>query len=379
MITGSQEYIRDMNRRLVLETIIQQNPISRANLSKQLHLTKATISAIVQELIDQELVKEIGSADTSKGRKPILLRFNQQCGHIISMDIALDKISVMISDLKGENCIVKEYKMDQDFITVDHISHIIQQTLWGISPSSYGVVGICMGIHGVVNHNTIQFTPYYTIESKSIAEILTERFHIPVFVENEANLCAIGESAYHYTQKNLIYINVHSGIGMGIMMDGILFRGKDGYAGEIGHTILFPEGRPCPCGNCGCLEQYASEKSLLEQYSLNKQLPSVTIDQFIRNYHDGDSIAIDLIEKFVLYMSIGLNNILNTLNPDIIILNSAFSTNIPGICEKIQAKIHNSLGKDFSLVTGDYQDISELLGGVHICLQNFLNSHSQIF
>ncbi len=379
MITGSQEYIRDMNRRLVLETIIHQNPISRANLSKQLHLTKATISAIVQELIDQELVEEIGSADTSKGRKPILLRFNQQCGHIISMDIALDKISAMISDLKGENCIVKEYKLEQNFITIEQISSIVQQTLNNIPPSTYGVVGICMGIHGVVNNNIIQFTPYYTIESKKLAEALTERFHIPVFVENEANLCAIGEYAYHYTKKNLIYINIHSGIGMGILMDGILFRGKDGYAGEIGHTILFPEGRPCPCGNRGCLEQYASEKSILEQYSREKQTSHTSIEQFIRNYQDGDLIAIDLVEKFTLYISIGLNNILNTLNPDIIILNSAFSTNIPGICEKIQAHIHNSLGRDFSLVTGDYQDISELLGGVHICVQNFLNSHSQIF
>lgn len=379
MITGSQEYIRDMNRKLVLDTIIHNNPLSRANLSKKLHLTKATISAIVQELIDLELVEEIGSADTTKGRKPILLRFNQSCGNVISMDIALDKTSVMISDLKGENCIVKEYPRQENVITEEYLSSIIQKTLYSIPESTYGVIGICMGIHGVVNHNEVQFTPYYTLEHKNIAEILTKRFHIPVFVENEANLCVLGESAYHYSQKNLMYINVHSGIGMGIMMDGILFRGKDGFAGEIGHTILFPEGRPCPCGNHGCLEQYASEKAILEEYAREKNYSFVTIEKFIRDYYDGDSLAISLIDHFILYMSIGLNNILNTLNPDIIILNSSFSTNIPGICERIQAQIHNFLGRDFSLITGEYQDISEFLGGVHICVNDFLNSHSQIF
>ena len=129
MITGSQEYIRDMNRKLVLDTIIHNNPLSRANLSKKLHLTKATISAIVQELIDLELVEEIGSADTTKGRKPILLRFNQSCGNVISMDIALDKTSVMISDLKGENCIVKEYPRQENVITEEYLSSIIQKTL----------------------------------------------------------------------------------------------------------------------------------------------------------------------------------------------------------------------------------------------------------
>lgn len=166
---------------------------------------------------------------------------------------------------------------------------------------------------------------------------------------------------------------------MGIMMDGILFRGKDGFAGEIGHTILFPEGRPCPCGNHGCLEQYASEKAILEEYAREKNYSFVTIEKFIRDYHNGDSTAVSLIDRFVLYMSIGLNNILNTLNPDIIILNSSFSTNIPGICERIQSQIHNFLGRDFSLITGEYQDISEFLGGVHICVNDFLSSHSQIF
>lgn len=372
MAAGSQEYIRDMNRRLVLDTIIHNNPMSRANLSKTLNLTKATISAIVQELIDQELVHEIGSAETTVGRRPILLEFNQKCGHVISMDIALEQISVMLSDLKGEDCIVKEYKRTENLVTVEEISSIIQQTLYNIPPTPYGVIGICMGIHGVINNNEIQFTPYYKVDNKKIATLLTEKFHIPVYVENEANLCALGEAAYHYTQKNLMYINIHAGIGMGIMMDGILFRGKDGYAGEIGHTILFPEGRPCPCGNNGCLEQYASEKSILEEYAREKNYAFVTIEKFIRDYYSNDPLAVELINKFILYMAIGLNNVLNTLNPDIIILNSSFSNYIPGICKQIQDHIHNFLGKDFTLIQGELQDISELLGGIHICLKNFL-------
>lgn len=378
MITGSQEYIRDMNRRLVLNSIIENSPVSRANLAKTLHLTKATISTIVQELIEQELVCEIGSADTSKGRKPILLEFNKSCGNVISMDIALKQISVMISDLKGENCQVYEYKRTENKVTLEELISIIKKTLYKIPATTYGVIGISMGIHGVTNHNEIQFTPYYSVDHQQMAMHLTEKFHIPVYVENEANLCVLGEAAYHYTQKNLMYINIHDGIGMGVIMNGILFKGKDGYAGEMGHTILFPGGRDCPCGNKGCLEQYASEKAILEEYATKKQYAFVTIEKFIRDYHQGDSIAVELVEKFILYMSIGINNILNTLNPDIIILNSSFTNYIPDVCERIQSSIHNYLGTRFTLITGELQDISELLGGVHICVQKFLDSHSQI-
>ena len=110
MSTGNQEYIRDMNRALVLEAIANHPPLSRADLAKMLHLTKATVSTIVQELLDRQLVIELGSAEkTSMGRKPILLTFNNRCGSIIAVDLGVKKITILTGDLKGKSCTVKEY------------------------------------------------------------------------------------------------------------------------------------------------------------------------------------------------------------------------------------------------------------------------------
>ena len=109
MPIANQEMIRDNNRRLVLEYIVNNPPVSRAELSKHLKLTKATISAIVQDLIQQNLILEIGSAKTSLGRKPILLEFNQQYGGSLAIDVRPRQILALISDLKGGNCRLKEY------------------------------------------------------------------------------------------------------------------------------------------------------------------------------------------------------------------------------------------------------------------------------
>src|SRR5690554_4924148 len=110
MVTGSKELIRDINTHLILETIINQASISRASTAKLLGLTKATVSAIVQDLINRKLVIEIGSDDTSLGRKPILLSLNKKAGYVLSIDLGVDTISALISDLAGEDCCLKQIR-----------------------------------------------------------------------------------------------------------------------------------------------------------------------------------------------------------------------------------------------------------------------------
>ena len=156
------------------------------------------------------------------------------------------------------------------------------------------------------------------------AKLLESEFHIPVFVENESNLSVLGESAFHHYDQNMVLLNIHDGIGMGIMINGHLYRGQDGYAGEIGHTILFPDGKPCPCGNHGCLEQYASEKAILEEYARLTHQEQVTIDTFVRDYQNQVPEALEMMELFSKYISIAINNIINTFNIELVVLNSSF-------------------------------------------------------
>lgn len=373
MPIATQEMIRDNNRRLVLEYIVNNPPVSRADLSKHLKLTKATISAIVQDLLLQNLILEIGSAKTSLGRKPILLEFNQQYGYVLAIDVRPRQILTLTSDLKGENCHVREYPFSPEEQLFSILSGIIQETLKEYELKNRKILGISIGIYGVVQKNQVLFTPYYPLPDPDLGSLLEERFHIPVLVENEANLSVLGESAFHDNCRNMIHINVHDGIGMGILIDGHLYKGKDGYAGEFGHTILFPDGKPCPCGNRGCFELYASEKAILEEYGKQTRKEKVTIDEFLSDYSRKIPQAQDMMELFVKYMSIGINNLINTFNTDLIVLNSSFSNYIPDINSRIVEYLARHQNRDCSIIPSSLQEISGLMGGIRLSCEHFLD------
>lgn len=372
MITGSKELIRDINTKLVLETIVNHISISRASIAKHLGLTKATISAIVQELINKKLVIEIGSDDTSLGRKPILLSLNKKAGYVICIDIGVDTISALASDLIGEDCSLKQIKTPTNASNIINILIQFIESMKLPKGTPYGLVGITLGIHGVIANNEVSFTPYYNLTGINLAKGLEQHFNAPVILENEANLSVIGEKTFQYDYENIANVSVHSGIGLGIIINDKLYTGYNGRAGEFGHTIIEINGRQCPCGNQGCLEQYVSERTLLMEFSKLKGLESVSFDQFKDAYDVKDPDALKIMEDFIKYMSVGVNNILNAYNPDIVIINSTFTIFFPQITKQIEAALKSKMNSYVQIVPSVLQDTSILLGGICVAIKGFL-------
>ncbi len=372
MVTGSKELIRDINTNLVLETIINNTSISRAAIAKHLGLTKATISAIVQELINKKLVIEIGSDDTSLGRKPILLSLHKKAGFVICIDIGVDTISALVSDLIGEDCSLKQIKTPKNSSNIVNVLIELIESMKLPKETPYDLVGITLGIHGVIANNQVSFAPYYNLSGINIAEGLENHFNTPVYLENEANLSVIGEKTFQYDYANIANISVHSGIGLGIIINHQLYTGYNGRAGEVGHTVIEIDGRQCPCGNKGCFEQYASERNLLREYSKIKNVEEVSFEQFRLAYEAGDPDAQKIMDDFVKYMSIGVNNILNAYNPDIVIINSSFTIFFPDITKKIEAALTSRMNSYIRIVPSILQDTSILLGGICVAIKGFL-------
>lgn len=373
MITGSKDLIRDINSTNVLETIINSNSISRAAIAKKLGLSKATISNIVQNLIDKNLIKEIGSEDTDLGRKPILLSINQNAGYAISINLDINKITALLSNLTGEyNQIFQvdtPQEEDQFFPTlVDLIDDLIKEA----ATTPYGLIGIAIGIHGVTQNNKIAFAPYYSIYNIDLHQQLTNHYKIEVYLENEANLSVIGEKAFIYDYSNVANISIHSGVGLGIVINNNLYTGFSGHAGELGHTIIEMNGRECPCGNKGCLEQYVSERALLKEYASKKSLSKFPFEEFCNMYRTGDEDAINIMDKFVHYMSICVNNVLNLYNPDIIIINSAFIYLDESLLIRIKNLLSSHMNSYDKIVPSALKNSSILLGGVCVCVKQFL-------
>lgn len=177
----------------------------------------------------------------------------------------------MTANLLGGNCHIYQYPSPSDSADlIPTLITAIQTAIDTLPASRYGLLGIALGIHGVVHHNQIIFLPYSSYADLDLVTPLSETFHVPVMMENEANLSVLGEWSFCHQTNEMLYISVHSGIGVGIIMKNQLVKGKNGYAGEFGHSIIQINGRPCPCGNHGCLEQYASERALFAELSAIK-------------------------------------------------------------------------------------------------------------
>lgn len=372
MKTGSNELMRGINSGLVLSLIIQERSISRADISKKLGLTRATVSAITEDLKQQGLVAETGFAPSKAGRKAILYHFNQNHAYTVNVDLKPDTITVLCTDLLGQKKMF--YTVPNHFGREEILNQLVQilRTTASYHTFSGHLCGISLAIHGTTFQNEVTFCTYSPYEGLPFYDTLSRAFQVPVYVENEANLSAIGEHTFYSHGNSIIFVSVHSGIGMGIIIDNKLFTGFNGKSGEFGHSIVEINGRPCPCGNCGCLEQYASEQAILKDFCRIKGLSDCERSAFLEACRQSDPAATAVLNQFETYMTICINNILNTFNPEVIVLNSFLTTEFPESLEHIRAGLQNQMKHYCILLPSMLRDQAPLLGGACLCTKKYL-------
>lgn len=371
--------IRESNERIVLNTIAQKGPHSRALLSDTIGLNKATISDIVKKLIAQKLINEVGIGESTNlgGRKPIMLELNAKAGFSVSVDIGYNYIDVMAQRLDGT-----AYKRELfPFIVIkretiiQEISDILDVFLSSLPKSPFGIVGILIAIHGVVLDNQIQFTPAYDLADLDFSRALHEQFACPVYLENEANLLAVSDHTKEESYANLVSISIHSGIGSGVILNNELYTGINGYAGEIGHMQIVTEnGRPCPCGASGCLECYASEKNILDTYQTRTGNKNALVTDLCRAFTEKEEEAMAVINDMVRYLATGIQNLTALYNPEIIFINSEISRLIPDFTKQIESRLTSFTSKNIAIKESHLGEEAILYGAGYLIIQRFLAS-----
>lgn len=371
--------IRESNERIVLNTIAQKGPHSRALLSDTIGLNKATISDIVKKLIAQKLINEVGIGESTNlgGRKPIMLELNAKAGFSVSVDIGYNYIDVMAQRLDGT-----AYKRELfPFIVIkretiiQEISDILDAFLSSLPKSPFGIVGILIAIHGVVLDNQIQFTPAYDLAGLDFSSALHEQFACPIYLENEANLLAVSDHTKEESYANLVSISNHSGIGSGVILNNELYTGINGYAGEIGHMQIVTEnGRPCPCGASGCLECYASEKNILDTYQTRTGNKNALVTDLCRAFTEKEEEAIAVINDMVRYLATGIQNLTALYNPEIIFINSEISRLIPDFTKQIESRLTSFTSKNIAIKESHLGEEAILYGAGYLIIQRFLAS-----
>ena len=332
--TGDQFWVKQINKGIVLNTIKRLSPISRAQVSEQTGLNKGTVSNLVSELIQSQLVTEIGQGESSGGRKPVMLLFNQQAGYAIGVDLGVHAVLAVLTDLNGnkvqELTLVPAEKSDEALLhtLIQSIRSLIEQA----PKSPYGIVGIGIGVPGIVDEaGTIIDAPNLGWKDVPLKQMISAEFHLHVAVDNEANAGALGELHFGAGQQlaSLVYLSVSTGIGAGIILNHELYRGASGFSGEVGHMTININGKACSCGNQGCWELYASEKALLEQAHaiphLHEQLSRVEsateqLELLMHLAEKNEPDARELFRQIGEYLGVGIISLANAFNPERIII-----------------------------------------------------------
>ncbi|UOQ48389.1 ROK family transcriptional regulator [Gracilibacillus caseinilyticus] len=347
--TWNQYVVKKENKALVLKTILEKAPISRASIAQVTGLNKGTVSSLVSELINEKLIHESGTAASSGGRRPVILLLNEKAGFTISVDLGVQNILAVLTDLRGNIILEKMthfegHDLDQ---VLSSLYQLIDQLIEEAPPSEYGIVGIGIGVPGVVTtEGEILLAPNLEWKKVPLKQLLTERYQIPVTVENEANAGAYGEKMYGAGEmaNELIYVSVSIGIGVGLLLNGNLYRGLRGFSGELGHMTIEKDGKNCRCGNQGCWELYASENALLEK-AANAGYQTGTLEEVVTAADNGEAKALEILDDIGDYIGVGITNIIHIFNPEQVVLGNTILAADEYLLPAIEKRIEkNTIG-----------------------------------
>ncbi|UNK17821.1 ROK family protein [Paenibacillus sp. N3/727] len=384
-ITGDQALVKKINTSIILNTIIRNAPLSRAKVSELTGLNKATVSNLVLELCDNHLVQEIGPGESSGGRKPRMLLFNGEAGYAVGVEIHLNQMMAVLTDLEGrilaeEECMLEQHDVSSVLVMMVHMVNGLMK----LAPNShYGIVGVGVGVPGMVDGDgMLLFAPNLGWEMVPLQQLLEDEIGVPVTIDNEANAGAQGELRFGAGRdaRHLLYISAGSGIGSGIIINGELYKGARGYAGETGHMTIEADGKECSCGNRGCWELYASEKA----YDLTKStLPSHRTSELVKLAEQGHAETIDHFSEMGRYLGVGITNLVNGFNPQSVVIGGPLSDARDWIGDTMQKvvsertlpyhreemEIHFAeLGSRSTVIGAAYSAVSQFLGPVRVSM-----------
>ncbi|MCM3587471.1 ROK family transcriptional regulator [Mesobacillus maritimus] len=339
-MTWNQQVVKKNNKALVLQLIMEKEPLSRADIAQVSGLNKTTVSSLVSELLDEELIYESGPGESSGGRRPVLLHFNKDAGYAVGIDIGVNYVLCVLTDLKGNIVIEKNQMVHRTPYSaiMSIVQNMITSLIKEMPSSRYGIIGIGVGVPGMVNkEGSILLAPNLGWTNIQLKEDLENLFHVPVIIENEANAGAVGEQQFGagLDNQNLLYVSAGIGIGVGIILNNDLYQGKNGFSGEMGHMIIELNGKSCNCGSRGCWEAYASENALLAMADPNID----SLESLMELAEKGDQQALDLFKQIGQYLGYGINNIINTFNPEQVIIGNRLAMAQKWIEEPIRTTI----------------------------------------
>lgn len=335
-LAASATSIREHNLSLVLNMIHRAGSISRSDIIRETNLSATTVSSLVNILILSGFIRQGAEGASSGGRRPIMLEFNYKSRRVIGIDMGASHVTVIAMDMHGEIETRESRKMDvihNPTQTLDTISEMVKQIMISVGLKSADILGAGMTVPTPLTGEKLdRMLTFYMPAWEGIipAAEIQQRIHIPVYLENDANAAALGEKWWGSgkSYEDMAYIKLGIGVGSGIVLNDQVYRGYNGTAGEIGHTTIDVHGRKCRCGNSGCMESYVGGPGLIQDVIEGYQkyeipLPftgSFDVSDIVAAAAAGDAVCRDVIKNAGTYLGIAIANLLNLVNPGLVIL-----------------------------------------------------------
>jgi transcriptional regulator of PTS gene len=358
---GDHELMRTINRAALLDHVRQNPGTSQSEISQVTGLAPATVSEIVSDMIaDQYLVinNPTDNREKQRGRPRSSLFLNAQAAYVAGVKISMHQISVSVTDFVGEplSTVVIPIRANRHRpeVVADLVEDCLLRAIRDIGLSVSDIAGICIGVPGFVDSEkgVCHWSPVFSDVAVPFAELMRSRLKLPTQIENDANLVALAEQWFGLGQevKSLVVVTVEHGVGMGLVLDGKLYRGANGFAAEFGHTAIDPDGNKCRCGQRGCIEAYVADYAILraaaggsgEDDNLDPLKAHDAIEELTLRARQGDGDLVKLFENAGRILGMGVANLINILNPELIVFSGdgmrAADLLMPSVLQEAEAR-----------------------------------------
>jgi glucokinase-like ROK family protein len=385
-LTITASAMRDINRSAILEIIRRESPISRTAIAERLNVSLPTVMRIVDGLIEEGFVRLHGTTEWSGGRRRPLLEFNSDGYVVLGVDMGGTKMYGALSDLGGN--ILDEVNIGHHGSSAEesfnYLTRLIDQLLASLRVERQRVRGIGVGAPGVTLHKEGIVTWAYTLhwDNFPLKARLAERYDLPIIVDNDVNLAALGELWFGAGQnvQDMILIAIGTGIGAGVIIDGALYRGSKEASGEIGNLIPGREFLGKNYQDFGALESVASgtgiaarARDLLRSQRSQQELLDLTAEDVFEAARKGEPWAWTVINETVDYLAIAVANLVSAFDPELIVLGGGVSRSADMLIAPILARITGVIPNPPKLVVSNLGLQATVMGAITNVLHNTSN------
>jgi predicted NBD/HSP70 family sugar kinase len=357
-LPARQEGLRQHNLALVAQCIAAGEPVSRARIAAATGLTKTTVSSLVDDLVSAGLVTELGPEASGRiGRPPSALALNRSGFVGVGLEINVDYLAVCVANLVGEVRFLRTRPRDnRDQSPAKVLGRAVRMANNAIASAQAAgltVAGLAVAVPGPVetDRGLLRLAPNLGWVDVPVAEILAGRLatpDLPVLVDNEANLAALGELWYgvgHDGLDDFVHVSGEIGVGAGIVIGGELFRGVRGFAGEVGHVTVQPDGPRCRCGARGCLEQLAGQEAILRAAGMAGVVgttlgrPGGSVAELLARARAGEPETLRAVEAAGRALGLALSATVNLVDPATVVLGGLYASLEPWLREPLLAEL----------------------------------------